>query len=184
MPSQPSLLELKAKVKELIEDTIETNEPLAYQRPLGRDYGLDSLDFIEVGFTLQEFFGFEFSDLNALEELERVVGGGQIILEGHLTELGKEQMLERMPELKTIALPEALNPVELQTYYTIETFARLMHEFYLAAPDVCPETGEPVVVEAFQVVSAHSKRPVPLPTGDELVLAWVSHQASALAAVP
>ena len=176
----PGLDEISAKIMSLVEEQVDIKQPLRPDAPLMKELGFDSLDLIETSFTLQEFFGFEFSDKNAIEELEEVLGDGSIIKDHQITALGREMIFRRMPELKKVALPEELNPMELQQFYTIETFARLIREFYLHAPDQCPATGEAVAVEGFKIVSAQSRQPVEAPTGDALITAWAEKTAADL----
>ena len=171
----PTIEEIREKVINIIEDSVDPEDTVKPDVPLMAGQGFDSLDLIETGFSLQEFFEFEFSDKNAIEELSKALGDDSIISEsGHLTELGREMVFKRMPELKNVDLPQEITPLQLQQYYTVDTFSRLILEFYKAAPDVCPETGEAVVIEDFKVVTTASGRPVKIPTGDAIIDRWVS----------
>lgn len=171
----PTIKEIREKVVTIIEESVDPDESIKYDVPLMAGQGFDSLDLIETSFSLQEFFEFEFSDKNAIEELSKALGDHSIISEtGHLTEMGREMVFRRMPELKKVDLPKDLTPLQLQQFYTVDTFARLILEFYKAAPDVCPETGEAVVVEGFKVITAASGRPVKIPSGDDIIDRWVS----------
>ncbi len=176
----PSMESITEKVMDLINEHIETKAPLVTDKPLAAEMGFDSLDLIETSFSLQEFFGFEFSDKNAIEELNTALGDDSVIREGVLTEFGREMVRKRMPELKEIELPKDLTAMQLQMYYTVETFARLILEFYRAAPETCPETGEPVSVADFKIVTEESRQEVKIPTGDELIDRWVAETAPAL----
>ena len=174
----PTDAEITAKVIDIIEEAIDNDGPLEPDVPMMANLGFDSLDMIETGFALQEFFEFEFSDKDALEELDKALGAGVVIAEGKLTPLGRELLLERMPELRKLDLPKELTPATLQQYYTIETFARLIAEFYRAAPETCPQTGEPVKVVDFKIVAGENNHPVPVPSGDTLIDNWVGLTAA------
>lgn len=177
----PTIEQIREKVLAIIEESVDPDQPIKTDVPLMAGQGFDSLDLIETSFSLQEFFEFEFSDKNAIEELSKALGDYSIVSEaGQLTQLGREMVIKRMPELKDIKLPEKLTPLQLQEYYTVDTFARLILEFYKAAPEVCPETGEVVVIDEFKVVSAASGRPVKIPSGDEIVDRWVSEAMPAM----
>ena len=176
----PDLDQFVELVIKLIDEKIEPSEPVKTGVPLMRELGMDSLDLIELSFALQEFFEFEFSDKNAVEELEKALANRTIIAEGVITPLGIEMARQRMPELADIELPERITPVELQQFYTVETFARLIREFFTAAPETCPETGEAVVVRDFHIVTETSNKPVAVPSGDELIDAWVAATAKTL----
>ncbi len=180
MKQAPTPEAIRAKVMKIIEDNVELQGPLKTDAPLVKELGFDSLDLIETSFCLQEFFGFEFSDKNAVEELENALGKETILREGMLTEMGKNIILQRMPELASVALPEQVTPMELQQYYTVDTFVRLIHEFYLAAPDTCPESGEPVVLNEFRIQTRSSGKRIDPPSGDALIDRWVAETAASL----
>lgn len=180
MKNVPDPETIKTKIIEIIEENVELNTPLKTDAALVKELGFDSLDLIETSFCLQEFFGFEFSDKNAIEELENALGNETILSQGRLTELGRSIILLRMPELERVNLPQGLTPMELQQYYTVETFVRLIHEFYLAAPDTCPESGEPVVLNQFRIQTQSSGKQVEPPGGDTLIDRWVAETAASL----
>lgn len=176
----PSTEALTEKIMEIMDENVEINGELIPNVPLMAELGMDSLDMIETSFSLQEFFEFEFSDKNALEELEKELKDGSVIAEGVLTEFGLDMVRKRMPELADVVFPENLTAMRLQEYYTVETFSRMIREFYLAAPEVCPETSEAVVVRDFKLVTAASGVEIKAPTGDALVDAWVKEVAAEL----
>jgi len=169
----PALEEIAEKIRELLGKIVDPKLELELDTPLMKGHGLDSLDMIETSFALEEFFGFQFSGRNAIEELDHRIGGGRILEEGALTPLGREILLGRMPELRSVALPATLHPADIPQYFTIRTYARVIKDYYDHAPRLCAETGEPVVVDGFSIVSARSRRPVSAPTGDELLDAWL-----------
>ncbi|CAM2067742.1 Carrier domain-containing protein [Sulfidibacter corallicola] len=181
MRNVPELAALAERVEAIIRDNTDKDQSIPHNIPLIKEAGLDSLDMIETSFALEEFFGFQFSDQNAIESLADRLEEGMLIDEtASLTPLGREMVQKRMPELAHVDLPDPLRMVELQQYYTVETFARLMREFYLAAPDTCPESGEAVVLDGFKIVTVESRRTVEVPTGDQLIEAWVTKTAEEL----
>jgi acyl carrier protein len=171
--SVPTLDDLAEKIRELLAKIVDPSVKLELDTPLMKGLGLDSLDMIETSFALEEFFGFQFSGRNAIEELERRLGNGRILEQGALTALGREVLLGRMPELRTVALPPTLHPSEIPQYFTIRTYARVIKDYYDHAPRVCATTGEAVVLDGFSLVSERSRQPVTAPTGDELLDAWL-----------
>ena len=169
----PALDEIAEKIRQLLARIVQPSVKLELDTPLMKGHGLDSLDMIETSFALEEFFGFQFSGRNAIEELDRRIGGGRILDQGTLTPLGREILLARMPELRSVALPATLSPAEIPQYFTIRTYARVINDYYDHAPKTCAENGEPVVLDGFSLVSARSRRPVAAPTGDEILDAWL-----------
>ncbi len=177
----PSREAIADKLVELVVESAEPTGEVTADAPLISALGLDSLDIIELGFSIQEHFDFAFSDKNAIDELDKVLGGEVILKEGRLTEQGRTILLERMPELGAIELPDALTVHELQQYYTVNTFARLIEEFYASLPEAHPETGEPLEIRDFRVRTV-SGGEIPLPDGDALVDAWVATTAARMKA--
>jgi acyl carrier protein len=171
--SVPTLDDLAGKIRELLAKIVDPSVKLELDTPLMKGLGLDSLDMIETSFALEEFFGFQFSGRNAIEELERRLGNGRILEQGALTALGREVLLGRMPELRTVALPPTLHPSEIPQYFTIRTYARVIKDYYDHAPRVCAATGEPVVLDGFALVSERSRHPVTAPTGDQILDSWL-----------
>ncbi len=134
MKSPPSFEAVEDKVREIFIETLEPDGELDYSRPLITELGFDSLDMIELSFALEEFFGIEFSSRNAITELDRIVGDDRILSESKLTDLGRELVLERMPELTEVDLPADLTVNSLPSYFTLHTFVRIIHDFYVHAP--------------------------------------------------
>ena len=171
--SVPALDDLAEKIRELLTRIVDPSVKLELDTPLMKGLGLDSLDMIETSFALEEFFGFQFSGRNAIEELDRRIGNGRILDQGALTPLGREILLGRMPELRTVTLPLVLHPAEIPQYFTIRTYARVIKDYYDHAPRVCAATGEAVVLDGFALVSERTRRPVVAPTGDEILDSWL-----------
>ncbi len=180
MHDPPLFDAIEQKVWEIFVETLEPPQEVPRNRPLIEELGFDSLDMIELSFALEEFFGFEFGSRNAIEELDRRVGGEQILSGGFLTELGREVVLERMPELRKVELPSDLAAAALPRFFTLATFARILHDFYLHAPDLCPCTGEPVVAKGLKLVTKEGAEPVAAPSGDELLERWLETKAAEL----
>ncbi len=180
MKNPPSMDAIVEKVTAIINENVDAKSPIIVDSPLANAQGFDSLDLIESSFALQEYFGFEFSDANAIEALSDAMGDDSIIAAGKLTELGKEMVFRRMPEMAKLDFPDDLPASSLLNYYTVETFARLVREFYLAAPETCPKTGEPVVAEGFKLLTHDTRQPVDVPSGDEIIAQWVAETAAEL----
>lgn len=177
MKNPPSPQRLTEKIRELLQTHVEVEGEIRDDAALMKEMNLDSLDMIEFSFSLEEFFGFEFASKDAFETLDAATEGA--ILEGGVfTEMGREMVLRRAPELKSKALPESLSPMVLQQFYSIETFARLIREFYLAAPETCPRTGELVVEKDFKITSGETGQPVGTLSGDEILDRWVEEMAA------
>ncbi len=180
MHNPPSIAEIAERLESVMAEHVDFKRPLDPKAALSADLGFDSLDLIETSFSIQEYFDFEFSDKNALEELDQALGGGRLVENGRLTGLGFDLLRQRMPELGERPLPESMTPAEVQKYFCLETFARLVREFLLAVPETCPQTGESIVLIDMVPRTTAGEKPACLPTGDQLLAAWVEEQAARL----
>lgn len=179
MKNPPTLARLSEKIEKVLRENIEVTGTIDHQASLMSELNLDSLDMIELSFSLEEFFGFEFATKDAFEALNEASEG--IILEnGFFTNVGKNVVLKRAPELQNKDFPDQLSPSLMQQFYSVATFARLIQEFYLAAPDTCPRTGEPVVEREFRLQSESSAEPVGTKTGDDILDDWVGNMLAEL----
>lgn len=169
----PSIEAIAHKLEEIIAEHVEFDRPMNHRAALMADLAFDSLDLVETGFCIQEYFDFEFSDRNALEVLDEALGGGLLIDSGLLTELGQQMAFLRMPELAQMALPQPCSPSDIQRFISLESFARLVAEFLRATPQICPKSGQDVVLVDFRPRTAVSNAPVPIPNGDKLLDEWV-----------
>lgn len=179
MRQPPTMVQLSQVIETILAEKVDVKGAIDPKASLMKEMNLDSLDMIELSFSLEEFFGFEFATKDAFETLDAATQGA-VLQAGQFTELGRQILMRRAPELVDKALPDQLSPMILQQFYSVETFARLIREFYLAAPDVCPRTGEPVVARDFKIVSESSNEPVGTLTGDDILDAWVETMAAEL----
>lgn len=174
--------EIAVKLEEVIAEHVEFERPMDHRAPLVRDLGFDSLDLIETSFCIQEYFDFEFSDKNALDALDQALGGGVIIAEGRLTERGLAMVRERMPELDHISFPEDMSPAQLQQFYSLTSFARLIQEFLAAVPETCAESGETIHLNDMVPQTESGNKPTGLRNGDALLDDWVAKTAERMRA--
>jgi len=179
----PSREAIEKKVREIFNETLEPDGEVAIDRPLIAELGYDSLDMIELSFALEEFFGFEFNSRNAIEELDRRLGKGRILADGVLNDLGRQVVLERMPELGEVDLPAELRAAALPQYFPLRTFARIIEDFYARTPDTCAESGENVVSDGFRIVAETSREEIPAPSGDAILEEWLERKATELGSV-
>jgi hypothetical protein len=175
----PTFEQVCEKVLGIFQRSVGPGKLIQPGKPLGL-CGLDSLDLIEGSFALEEFFGFQFNSDNPIEVLDELQGGNSLVQMGVLTEKGREILLERMPELANAELPVELRVQFLPASYTIETFARLIYEFYAEVPAVAAAAGRAVVYRNWIPVWAETETRVPLPDGNELVKRWAQAKAREL----
>lgn len=179
MRGAPDFDEVRRRVHEIAIATLGPEGEIPHDRALIEDLGFDSLDMIELSFALEEFFEFEFSSRNALEELDARIGPGRLLEDGVITNAGRQEILERMPELAAIDLPEVLTVATLTSFFSLDTFVRLIHDVYEGTAAVEPATGEERIVVDFKILTA-SGQSVTAATGDQLLDHWLEQRVAVL----
>lgn len=172
----PSFDEIAEQVLEIFNGI--TREQLRRDLPLIAEQGVDSLDMTEAAFDIEDLFGVEFPEREPLMELSKRLPPDTVVKDQFLTPRGRELLLERMPELSGVSLPEDLRVYDVARYWTVDTFARLIHDVfsYMARDD---ESGRASAVwdgEGF--VHADSREPVEPPPGEELLELWLTQKVA------
>ena len=119
-----------------------------------------------------------FGTVTTKVELSKRLPPDTVVKDQFLTPRGRELLLERMPELSGVSLPEDLRVYDVARYWTVDTFARLIHDVfsYMARDD---ESGRASAVwdgEGF--VHADSREPVEPPPGEELLELWLTQKVA------
>ncbi|MCB1044002.1 MAG: acyl carrier protein [Acidobacteria bacterium] len=179
MKQPPTLDELSLRIAQILSEATGRSVT-RFDQPLMRELGFDSLDMIEAAFSMEEHFGFQFAEHHPLEVLQQHLGDDRLIQDGVLTDLGKSVALKRMPELAAFEWTKT-SVAGLQQLYTVETYARMMSEFYQALPELEATTGEPIVLDDLKPITATTRTPVKPPSGDELVTRWAESMVQELA---
>jgi len=90
-------------------------------KSLVNDLGADSLDFVELLFTLEESFEIEFSDTEATFLSQLDITSPEVVKDGFLTDAALGTLRDLLPALSTVEDPERVTPAELYALITVET---------------------------------------------------------------
>ena len=172
----PSFDEIADQVLEIFNGV--TQKQLARDLPLIAEQDVDSLDMTEAAFDIEDRFGVEFPEREPLMELSKRLPPDHIVKDRVLTARGRELLLERMPELGAVTLPEDLSVYDVARYWTVDTFARLIYDVFkhMAQGD---DSGLPSAVwdgEGF--VHPDSGEQVEPPPGEELLELWLERKVA------
>ncbi|MCA9279650.1 MAG: acyl carrier protein [Phycisphaeraceae bacterium] len=88
--------EIFDKVKELLVDALAVDdEEVEPSASLTRDLGAESIDFLDIGFKLQQTFGFEIASGELFPD--NVTQDPEFVKDGKVTEKGMASLKNRMP---------------------------------------------------------------------------------------
>ena len=174
--AEPTFDEIADQVLEIFNGV--TQGQLKRDLPLIAEQGVDSLDMTEAAFDIEDRFGLEFPERAPLMELSKRLPPDTGVRDQILTPRGRELLLERMPELSGVTLPEDLGVYDVARYWTVDTFARLIHDVFthMARED---ESGRPSAVwDGDRFVHPDSGEPVEPPPGEELLELWLERKVA------
>lgn len=172
----PSFDEIADQVLEIFNGV--TREQLQRDLPLIAEQGVDSLDMAEAAFDIEDLFGVEFPEREPLMELSKRLPPDTVVKDQFLTPRGRQLLLERMPELSAVNLPEDLSVYDVARYWTVDTFARLIHDVFthMARGDQSGRASAVWGGEGF--VHPDSGEPVEPPPGEELLESWLEQKVA------
>jgi acyl carrier protein len=154
-----------------------TRKQLRRDLPLVAEQGVDSLDMTEAAFDIEDRFGLEFPEREPLMELSKRLPPDTLVKGQILTTRGRELLLERMPELHSVNLPEDLGIYDVFRYWTVDTFARLVFDVF-AHMEQKASTDPPVVWGGHGFVHPASDEPVEATRGEDLLDLWLEQKVA------
>jgi len=172
----PSFDEIADQVLEIFNGI--TGEQLRRDLPLIAEQGVDSLDMTEAAFDIEDRFCLEFSEREPLMELSKRLPPDTVVKNQILTPRGRELLLERMPELHGISLPEDLSIYDVARYWTVDTFARLILGVFTHMTRELASGRPPAVWEKGAFIHTDSGEPVKAPPGEELLELWLEQKVA------
>lgn len=172
----PSFDEIADQILEIFNGV--TDEELTRDLPLIAEQGVNSLDMTEAAFDIEDLFGVEFPERDPLIELSKRLPPDTIIKEGVLTPRGRKLLLERMPELDSVSLPEELAVYDVSRYWTVDTFARLVSGVFAHVVREHEAGRTQAVWDGEGFVHPDSGESVEPPPGEELLELWVEQKVA------
>ena len=171
----PSFDEIADQVLEIFNGV--TREQLKRDLPLIAEQGVDSLDMTEAAFDIEDRFGLEFPEREPLMELSKRLPPDSIVKDQILTPRGRELLLDRMPELRSVALPEHLGIYDVSRYWTVDTFARLVFDVF-AHMEHEESTDPPAAWVGHGFVHSASGEPIEATRGEDLLDLWLEQKVA------
>jgi acyl carrier protein len=138
------------------------------------DLGAQSLDYLDIAFSLEREFRIQFPRDDFLQRAGKHFGEENLIQDGVITELGLSLLAKGMPEMDTAKLTPGLKVTDLRHMFVVATFVRVVKQLLEAKAEMdrsCPnchaETVESTSLPEF--VCPACKTSVPLPSGNDIL---------------
>ena len=96
-------------------------DDISPEQSLVNDLGADSLDFVELLFTLEESFEIEFEDSEATFLSQLDITSPEVVQDGFLTAEALGSLRPLLPSLETLENPDKVTPAELYSLITVQT---------------------------------------------------------------
>ena len=119
--------EIETTLRELVAQSLALGaDEVARESRLIDDLGADSLDFIDLIFSMEKAFGIKVRD-SELDFLSRLdFSSPAVMREGYLTPDAVERLEEWLPLLRNVPDPAKVTPRELFSLITVETLCILV----------------------------------------------------------
>ena len=119
--------EIEATMRALVADSLAlSKDDVRREGRLFEDLGADSLDFIDIVFSIEKAFGINVRD-SELDFLSRLdFSSPAVMRDGHLTRETVDRLAQWLPRLREATGPEAVTPRELFSLITVETLCLLV----------------------------------------------------------
>jgi acyl carrier protein len=121
--------EIFGRVRAMVADSLAVDEAgVALQSRLVDDLGADSLDFLDMMFTLEKTFriGVREAEFDFLSRLD--FSDPAVMRDGFLTRETIEKLLPRLPALANVPDRARITPAQIFSLITVETLCRIVEQ--------------------------------------------------------
>lgn len=119
--------EIETAMRALVADSLAlAKDEVTCRSRLVDDLGADSLDFIDMIFSVEKAFGIKVRD-SEMDFLSRLdFSSPEVMRDGHLTSATVERLQEWLPLLRELPDPAKVTPRQLFSLLTVETLCILV----------------------------------------------------------
>lgn len=119
--------EIFEKVKELLVDALAVDDDeVVPAASLTRDLGAESIDFLDIGFKLQQAFGFEIANGELFPD--NVTQDPEFVKDGKVTEKGIASLTARMPHADVSELRKDPQVGKVAEIFTVESIVKFVQQ--------------------------------------------------------
>lgn len=121
--------EITVIVKQAIMDALEAEpEEVTEDSSLIYDLGAESVDFLDIGFRLEQKFDIEMPKRNIIQRASQIYGKETFIQERELTQKGAHLLQMAMPEVDPQTIKQGIKEEDLAAFFTVKTFVNAVKE--------------------------------------------------------
>lgn len=138
------------------------------------DLGAQSLDYLDIAFSLEREFRIQFPRDDFLQRAGKYFGEENLVKDGVITQLGLNLLAKGMPEIDPAKLTPGLKVFELRRMFVVATFVRVVRQLLeakaamdRACPNCRTEMMESPSLPEFVCPACNTA--VPLPSGNEVL---------------
>jgi acyl carrier protein len=141
---------------------------------LHADLGAESLDFLDIAFSLEREFKVHFPRQDLLERAASYFGEDNLVQNGVVTELGLQMLRTALPEVEPSLIRPGLRAAEVPALFTVGTFVRVLDRLLAAKqslPRECAACGGELADSSTlpELVCLSCNKTVPFPSGDDVL---------------
>lgn len=149
-------------------------EEVKLSSSLQADLGAESLDYLDIAFTLEREHKVHFPREDLLQRAATHFGEENLVKEGVVTDLGLKMLQQAMPELDPTLLKSGLRAAQVPAMFTVHTFARVLDRLLFAKERMsraCPKCGAAMQDSPNmpELVCPNDQTSVPFPSGDDVM---------------
>ncbi|MBF0544956.1 MAG: acyl carrier protein [Candidatus Riflebacteria bacterium] len=121
--------EIFEKIKEALQESLGTpSEKITLKARIIDDLGCDSLDLLDILFSIEEKFGLKIKRGQVEAMAREGLGEGEFEQNGLITEKGAERLKQIMPEVDHSQITPGMGVYRIPYLFTVETFCRLVEK--------------------------------------------------------
>jgi len=180
----PELIPLNSKVpREQLEMSVRQAvaramglgmEEVKLSSSLQHDLGAESLDYLDIAFTLEREHKVHFPREDLLQRAGQHFGEDNLVKEGVVSELGLRMLKQAMPEIDSAQIKSGLRASQVPGLFTVQTFVRVLDRLLFAKeqmPRACPKCGTEMgdSTSLPELVCPGCQTSVPVPSGDNVM---------------
>ncbi|HSC79096.1 MAG TPA: phosphopantetheine-binding protein [Chitinolyticbacter sp.] len=106
---------------------------------LGNDLDADSLDFVELRYSLEKQLGIVLPQKSVLDHLGEVAGDGEVYEQGRLSELAAFALQHSFFKYTPVQVKQGMLPYDVMGVATVANWARLCRGILDTLPQQCPD---------------------------------------------
>jgi acyl carrier protein len=170
-----ALPEVALRVREIVAESLEHGVDEVHLDSSLFALGAESLDMVDMAFTLENEYQIQFPRTDILERLTQSLDASELVDDGVITDLGLDLLRKGMPELDPDVIKPGLRDIDVAQMITVGSFARITQRLLDAKTELsrdCPKCAgtlvESEVMPEFECPDCGGY--VPLPSGDEILL--------------